>query len=98
MTDRLRSNPGIIDLIHKDLRETGKRIDRLVNNDRSIQDWYDLTFNAPWGNIGGQVGGAFWRSPSGLVMLRGVVTGGVINTSMTTLPDGFRPAFTVRFV
>lgn len=48
-------------------------------------------FENTWSNLGGFDGAAFWKDASGVVHLRGVVTGGTMSQPVFHLPVGFRP-------
>ena len=52
-----------------------------------------------WVQVGGteQVAG-YWKDPSGFVHLRGQISDGASGTTAFTLPTGYRPSKTVRFV
>lgn len=50
-----------------------------------------------WNHASGNVA-QFMKSHDGVVFLNGAVASGVANTGITTLPSGFRPNQTVRFV
>jgi len=52
--------------------------------------WTALTLTNSWTNVGGW-GTAQYRKVGDMVQLRGVVTGGIANSSVATLPTGYRP-------
>jgi hypothetical protein len=56
------------------------------------------TFTNSWQDVGGGYGSvAYLQDLSGFIHLRGVVTGGTLNTTIFTLPVGFRPQNTLVF-
>jgi hypothetical protein len=61
--------------------------------------WTAPTLLGTWTNVGGgnEVAG-FFKDSMGVIHLKGVVTGGTINTAAFTLPVGYRPVNTQNFV
>jgi hypothetical protein len=54
--------------------------------------WVAPTLTNSWLNYGGVFATAgYWKDTSGVVHLRGLITGGTVGTSAFTLPVGFRP-------
>lgn len=52
-----------------------------------------------WGNVGGDAPPvSFYLSEHGEVRLRGAIEGGTVGTVAFTLPDGYRPEYSMRFV
>ena len=62
--------------------------------------WTAATLQNSWANFGGTYGSAAYRRLNGQVFLRGVVKDGSITsgTAVLTLPAGYRPGSTRRFV
>lgn len=59
--------------------------------------WTAPTFTNSWVNYGtvslvAYANAAYWKDPTNIVHLDGVIKSGTINTSAFTLPEGFRPA------
>lgn len=52
------------------------------------------TFSGTWVNYDTGLfhGAAFWKDPLDMVHIRGLVKDGTINTTVFTLPSGYRPA------
>ncbi len=103
MMERSRSSPNIIGILQRDTREVALRLGKIANRDQSIPDWIPVnTFYGAWvyyGGIGAFVEDTvgYWRSSSGIVLLKGVVKNGIIPSDLFTLEPGFRPAFRKRF-
>jgi len=56
----------------------------------TVTAWTALSLTNGWANVGGW-GSAQYRKVGDMVQLRGVVSGGTANSSVATLPAGFRP-------
>lgn len=57
----------------------------------NITAWTALTLTAPWTNLGSGYQNAQYRMNDDVVEIRGVITGGVLGSTIATLPVGFRP-------
>jgi hypothetical protein len=103
MMERSRSSLDIIGILQKEDKRLASEISLVKNRDQSIPDWIDVTaFSGAWVNYGGSGSFAedtagYWRSSTGLVLLKGVVKNGLIPGDLLVLPIGFRPAFLKRF-
>lgn len=53
--------------------------------------WRDVSYSNGWMNYGNGFGGLQYRKVSGVLYLRGSVKGGVRDSIMTNLPNGYRP-------
>jgi hypothetical protein len=54
--------------------------------------WHSLTINPPWTQYGGDYArSGYTKTASGIVVLKGLVTGGAGGSVLGTLPEGFRP-------
>jgi hypothetical protein len=56
----------------------------------AVTAWTNLVLTNGWTNVGGW-GIPQYRKVGDMVQLRGLVSGGAANSSLTTLPVGFRP-------
>lgn len=92
MMERSRSSPDIIGILKKQDRELAERISKLWNRELSIPDWITPTLLGSWVNFGGaEEPAGYWRSSSGLVLLRGTIRNGIIPSAVWIMPEGFRP-------
>lgn len=97
MMGRSRSKQDIIGKIQKNLREVSRDASRISDYDRSV-DWIIPSLSNSWVSFGGgEEGPGYSRTASGLVVLRGLIKSGGINTSAFQLPVGFRPSTLKRF-
>lgn len=72
------------------------RIHDLSVREEALEDWTALTLGANWTN--GATPLAYWRSPQGIVFIRGtVVKGAGANLTIATLPVGYRPTVSMSF-
>lgn len=64
-----------------------------------LEDWTQVgSFDNGYGNSGGfWANAAYYKDPWSRVTLRGHVTGGAANTTIFTLPAGYRPIVTMSF-
>lgn len=76
---------------------------RAWNTIGQVQEWIEIgESNAPafensWANVGGSYEtAAFYRDPFGRVHIKGAVDTGTSGTTAFTLPEGYRPAATLR--
>jgi hypothetical protein len=72
---------------------------RLQGGTADLQDMQNLTYSGTWTSFGaGYEPGRYWKDPSGFVYVQLVAKGGTLNTTIATLPSGYRPYRTHRFV
>lgn len=97
--DRARSKPDIIGSLQRQIRDVCSQLQTLRNQNLALPDWINVAaFTNSWVNFGGsEDNAAYWRTSSGLVLLRGVIKLGGIGTVAFTLPVGFRPGGTRRY-
>ncbi len=62
-------------------------------DDPTIGVWNDLPLSSPWGGVSGRAKAGYLKTRDGLVMLRGAVNGGAVNSIIGTLPAGYRPPY-----
>jgi len=70
-----------------------------VRDAASVDPWHSVgavgepAFTNSWANYGAPFNTAgFWKDSSGVVHLRGLITGGTVSVPIFTLPVGYRPA------
>jgi len=58
--------------------------------------WIAPTLAGTWANVGaGNTAAGYMKDANGFVNLRGLITGGALNTALFTLPIGYRPVATI---
>jgi hypothetical protein len=58
----------------------------------AVEDWQNVSFENSWANEGGSWGGCqYFKDAQGIVHIKGLVKGGVDNTTIFTLPVEYRP-------
>lgn len=101
--DRARSQLDTLGYIQKQIRDLYSQLGTVRNQNLALPDWIAIgathapAFQNSWVNFGApQDGAAFWRSSSGIVIMRGSIKSGTA-ASAFTLPQGFRPGGIRRF-
>ena len=70
-------------------------VDEVANTLGSVGAWANVTFENSWADYHtGTYGFCQYRKVGDMVQVRGLINGGVTNTTAFTLPVGFRPPFT----
>lgn len=62
-----------------------------LTDSRTPTTWTNLTLVNGWANLGGGNETFQYRKVGDMVQIRGMITGGAWNTTVATLPTGFRP-------
>lgn len=99
--ERSRSRLDPIQYLRARDRQIEKRVSIALNNDRSFPDWLELnTAGAPalvngWvqyaSNDATYAHSAIFVNMAGVVMCRGLISGGTIGAAAFTFPQGLRP-------
>ena len=84
--------------IEDDVVALARRLDsaeRTISLDptESIGNWQAMSLGGGWSNVGGQQAAEYTRDSSGFVHVRGTIGGG--SGTVFTLPNGYRPLFTI---
>lgn len=70
------------------------KLDHTSYFDKSVGGWTDLAYINNWKRVGtGFPNIGYKKDPDGVVHLRGLITGGSLNTTAATLPAGVRPKY-----
>lgn len=88
--------PQVDDIVWLEMQGTDAHISPPLASVTNRQ-WATLAPAAGWSLVGGYFPPGYWRDPMGGVWLRGAVGGGANNSTVITLPDGFRPTGTAVF-
>jgi hypothetical protein len=95
--------------LYQRLAEQQSQIDTLsrqlaINVPATQEDWHAASYAGGWGDPGvsGYPGAAYFKEPSGLVNVRGLVGNGTLAANVyqtvLNLPAGYRPAFKTPFL
>jgi len=60
-----------------------------------LDAWTALTLAGAWSNVSGTA--SYLRTAEGLVIVKGLVTGGAASSTIATLPAGYRPSASTNF-
>lgn len=69
----------------------------LVLGSSGTTAWTAVTFQNSWANFGAGYASCAYRKVGDMVQLRGLATGGLRDTTIFTLPTGYRPPATLLF-
>jgi len=97
--ERSRSRKDIIQQLQYDQEHTIDRLDH-AGPYTTFEEWREIgtpgnpDFQTGWVNFGGtnQETCAFWKSSSGIVLLRGIIKNGTTGI-IFRLPEGYRPKY-----
>lgn len=98
--DRQRSQLDIIGKLQRSIADAHSQLKTLRNQNLALPDWiyvgtagapaFQNSWTVPYPGVWNAP--AFWKDSSGVVRLGGLISGGILNTTMFTLPVGFRPS------
>lgn len=95
--------------VYARLADTQAQVDTLqrqlaINVPATQESWHNASYVGGWGDPGqtGYPGAAYFKEPSGLVNVRGLVGNGTLTANVyqavLTLPAGYMPAFRTPFL